>query len=70
MEWIDIKKELPQPNEVVFTYRPTASNYGDDVFTMDRFVGVNSFDLNGIPHGFCRNHHVTHWMRPEIPVAK
>lgn len=68
MNWIDITKELPLKNQVVIGYRPLARKNGDDTVTILKYEGNLWPDLNGISHGFERNHHCSHWMPlPEPP---
>jgi len=68
MEWISIKNELPKVGQEVITYRPLARETGDDIITVQKYVGGTNISKQGIVHGFDRWCHPTHWMPlPEYP---
>jgi hypothetical protein len=41
MEWISVEDALPEPGEVVITFRPMAEASGDEVYTVQKFIGKN-----------------------------
>ena len=69
MEWISVEDALPEPGEVVFTFRPMAKDSGDEEYTVQRFIGKDyqNKSKQGVIHGFDRWCHPTHWMRIVSP---
>ena len=66
MEWIDIKKQMPEKNVVVLGYYPTGDEGGNKVATAITYNGktLRSDFPNSTAHCF----EATHWMpMPEPP---
>ena len=71
MEWISVEDALPEPGEVVITFRPMAKASGDEVYTVQKFIGKNYGNKSpqGVIHGFDRWCHPTHWARIIPPIG-
>ena len=73
MNWISVKDKLPRKGQTVLTYRPRAKETGDDVYTIQMFIGKDFENVSpqGVVHGFDRWCHPTHWMPlPKKPKTK
>lgn len=60
-DWISIDVRVPEINQKVIGFRPTAYKEGDDVITILKYIGHPAIDSEGVTYKFERCHHVTHW---------
>lgn len=62
--WIDVNYKLPRKGQIVLTYRPLAKESGDEVYTIQKFMGKRYKNISpqGVIHNFDRWCHPSHWM--------